>query len=408
MAAEGVGARLPGSSLCEEVLLASRVKLLLGSCLLVGVWIWPTHSFPLFAQRALTVSAPPATTHPVSSTANASSPRTSSAAEDDTSIFIAVRYDNTHVIFRLGDAGDFSLTKDQEKTLRSLPQPISVFGGAPAWELDSQLLQSLQSNFSGVHVGEQWQLELSENSRIPVVIEKPVALVWGCAPSSYTAAFIAEVAPQTQSAFVASPKSYFLVHKSAGAFSPRPDQNPARVRALPAWNPTPEVRAQIEQAIGAQFKDELAREEATGAWREVRKQFEEQATLGQVKLTYETDALQLSPDGFPLLFVRARWMAGPRLAVLMAFWLHVGPTVTGEIANENGAPLWLSKKSPLTKDDVALSQLGSVVNVFDRHGNGYNGEVLVLFHGYEGYNVSLFRVTPTGFVASKISLSEGC
>jgi hypothetical protein len=327
------------------------------------------------------------------------------------------------VIFRLGEEGDFSLDQEQEKALRKLQGPdfwfsderyferqksLPVAPAAPAWEPGPKVLQSLRRNFNEVGVGEQWQLELSGDTRIPVVVQKPVALPWGCDNSSYTAAFIAEAVPQAQPALAASPKHYFLVHKSLAANNPKSGQKPIPVGLLPAWNPTPEVRSQIEQAIDAQLKDELAHQESSGIFKDVRKQFEEKVALGRVKLTYETQAVQVSPDGFPLLLVRARWMADPQLALLMTLWLHVGPAVTSEPVDESGnRARWFSDKSSNVAGIATFDQLPYVLNVFDRHGDGY-GEVLVFFPGYEGFNIQLFRYTEKGLVATKISIGDGC
>src|SRR5205807_4961718 len=110
------------------------------------------------------------------------------------------------------------------------------------------------------------------------------------------------------------------------------------------------------------------------------KQFEQNAALGKTKLTYEIQAFRLSPDGFPRLFVRARWMVDQQIALLMNLWLRVGPEVKVEpLDNESARDLWLSAKSAesLSKEEVGFGQLGQVLNVFDR-ADGY-GDVLIYF-----------------------------
>jgi hypothetical protein len=407
-----------------------KVKLFVGLSLVIAVALWLANHRGLFRQgsalaatASATTSRIPSTTQRIASIQNPPPFLARPPVDEDTSTFIALRYDKTHVIFRLGDEGDFFLDQEQEKTLRkvrgpifrfgderalySVPEPTVENGEAQIWELGPKLLQGLRANFNKVHVGEQWQLELSGDSRIPVVVQKPVALGWGCDNSSYTAVFIAEAAPQAQPVLASDPKRYFLVHNSPGVFSPESPKQ-TRVGALPGWNPTPEIRTQVEQAIDAQLKDELAQEQARGVHEEDRKQFGERQALGKVKLTYETEALQLSPDGFPLLFVRARWMTDQQLALLMTFWLHLGPTVTSEAVGESGAQDdWMFRKPPFGEEVLSLNQLGHVLNVFDRHGDGY-GEVLVFFPGYEGYTIQLFRYTPAGLVATKVSQGDGC
>lgn len=407
-----------------------KVKLFVGLSLLIVVALWLANRRGLFRQGsalAATVSATassiPSTTQPIASAQNPPPLLTRPPVDEDTSTFIALRYDKSHVIFRLGEGGDFSLDQEQEKALRRLQGPVFWFRderyferqkslpaeAAPAWGFGPKLLQSLRRNFKEVEVGEQWQLELSGDIRIPVVVQKPVALPWGCDNSSYTAAFIAEAAPQAQPVLAASPKHYFLVHRSLATNNPQSGQKPMPGGLLPAWNPTPEVRSQIEQAIDAQLRDELAHQQGSGAFEDVRKQFEEKVALGKVKLDYETQALQVSPDGFPLLLVRARWMADQQLALLMTLWLHVGSVVTSEPVDDSGnRAQWFSDKSSNAAAGIAtFDQLPYVLNVFDRPGDGY-GEVLVFFPGYEGFKIQLFRYTQRGLVATKISIGDGC
>jgi hypothetical protein len=180
-------------------------------------------------------------------------------------------------------------------------------------------------------------------------------------------------------------------------------------RYPPDWTPAPEVRSQIEKAIVAGLKDEVAHEYARDAYGDLPKQFEQNATSGKTKLIYEIQAFHLSPDGFPRLFVRARWMVDQQMALLMSLWLRVGPEVKVErVDGESNRNLWLSAKSgeSLAEEEVSLGQLGQVLNVFDRT-DGY-GDVLIYFAGYEGYDIHLFRYTDAGLVATKISHGDGC
>jgi hypothetical protein len=117
---------------------------------------------------------------------------------------------------------------------------------------------------------------------------------------------------------------------------------------------------------------------------------------GKVKLTYDAQAFQLSPDGYLVLFVRARWMVDQKLAMLMGLWLHLGPTVTSELVEEDGARgVWLAASpgpSSIPAEAIAFDRLGTVVNAFNR-GDGY-GELLLY--------------TPAGLRETKISIRDGC
>jgi hypothetical protein len=336
-------------------------------------------------------------------------PSISTLDDEDPSTFIALRYDKTHILFRLGNSSDFYVQPEVEAMFHKLPEPISEYGGAETSEPDAKIWDSIREHFDQAHVGEQWLLELSAGSRISVTVQKPIELVWGCDNHSYSAGFIAEISPSLQSAFAALPQSYFLIHKLPQVSGPAPSSKPAHVAALPDWTPTPEVRSEIEQAIVAGLKDEIAQAQANREYGDLPKQFEQNAALGKTKLTYEAQAFQLSPDGFPRLFVHARWMFDQQHALLVTLLLRDGPTVTNERVEEYvGRVLWLSARSAesLPQEEVGFGRLGQVLNVFDRP-DGY-GDVLIYFAGYEGYDIHLFRYTDAGIVATKISHGDGC
>jgi hypothetical protein len=383
------------------------------SLVAAAVWLATRRSL-LHSQpaRVVAASTPAAATlaAPVTPTAAPAanlSPTPIPAPPDpaDASTFIAVRYDKTHVIFRLGEAGEFGPSDEQVQAFHKLPPPISEYGAAETWELNADVLPSLQQYFGNVGAGEHWQLELSSNSRLSVVTQKPVALKWGCDDFTYAAGYLAEITPQDQAAFAASPTNYFLVHKSSASFSPKSSEGQAGVGLLPNWNPAPAVRSQLKQVLNAQFKADLDDERLSGAYEGPRQRFEQHGGFGTVKLSYDVTAMQVSPDGYPLLFARARWTVDEHLLFATQLWLHVGPTVTTEpvdkISMHGG---WFSPQSQLSEDQPSSD---SVVNVFDRFGDGY-GEVLVLFIGYEGYELRLYGYTPKGLVQTPISVGDGC
>jgi hypothetical protein len=361
---------------------------------------------PAAASTPATI-APSASATPASSSGATTTPPVSSAIDfGDAFTFIAFRYDKSHIAFRLREQGDFDLDQEQAKALRTLPEPALNGGGAPTWEIPPNLLESLKEHFQAAHVGEEWQLELSSDSRASVVIQKAVAFTWNCS-EGHTAGFLAEVAPQDQAAFAASPNEYFLVHKSAGTFSSNSNSQQTHLGLLSDWKPSPEVRAQIEQALEAKRKKQFDDERSAGMFRDERALFEKEASAGNVKLSYDIKAMRISPDGFPLLFIRARWSAGDRTEFMPELWLHLGPTPTVESFEETNLPgIWLTWANPL-ENDRPFTQPGAILNVFDRRGDGY-GEVLVLLTGGDGYVIRLYSYTPNGFVSTDIEIGDGC
>ncbi|MGB7280977.1 MAG: hypothetical protein WBE13_01850 [Candidatus Acidiferrum sp.] len=362
--------------------------------------------------RIVTVSTPPtntplaAATPTVSMAANPTPHPAAPADPADASAFIAFRYDQTHIAFRLRQEGDFDLSNEQARMLRKLPDPALKSGGADTWQLNENLLESLKDHFRAAHIGQNWQLELSGDFRTSAVIQKAVAFTWGC-DSSYTAGFLAEIAPQDQAAFAASPNEYFLVHQSAGIFSVNSNNKQAHLDLLADWKPSPEVRAQIEQALEAKRKDEFYDERISGLFPDERARFAAQASLDKVKLDYDIKAVRVSPDGLPLLFIRARWKVDERTEFMPELWLHLGPTATVEPFEETDiSGVWITVPDRL-EADAPFTQPGAILNVFDRRGDGY-GEVLVLFSGGDSYVIRLLRYTPKGLVPTTISMGDGC
>jgi hypothetical protein len=203
----------------------------------IGFALWFAHPQRLF--RGASAPSPadsaaasnhPSATQSLPATKNESAP-SAQQADNDATTFIALRYDKTHVVFHPGEASEFSLEQNQDKTLHRLPDATSQYVTASTFAIDSELLASQRNKFDAAHLGEQWQLELCEDSHIPATISKPVAFKWGCDDSSYAAAFLAEIAPEKQPVF-GSKKDYFLIHKSPDAFSSKPGR--VHIGPLPA------------------------------------------------------------------------------------------------------------------------------------------------------------------------------
>lgn len=331
------------------------------------------------------------------------------------STFIAERYDKTRVIFRLGEDGDFHVEDpEQQKTFHPLPQQDAKHGEAPTFEIDPAAFETVKQHYQVANVGDQWQLEVAPDVRFSVIIQKPIGMRWGCANNSFTAGFIAEVAAEFQPAFAAASQAYFLVHKALRPANSQSVDKPLHIAELKDWNPAPEIRSQIEAAITAKLKEEIARQyvekwnynkPAQDAW----KQFVDKTAAGQGKLTYELQAFQLSPDGVPRVFARAKWMIGKDRAFLMSMWLRVGPTVTFEAMDQEGTetvwvtPEWMRDR---VQPQALLQTLATVVNVFDRP-DGY-GDVLMYRYGYEGYGIILYHYSASGLFKTPVSIGDGC
>lgn len=426
--------------------LGSKVKLLVVLCLLICISSWAAFRIVLFreapvsSERAQTKSSvpDPATTlsPTVSSTPSNVQEQTSdsdtslvsdctSAAfnSDDASTFMAFRYDSNRVLFRIGNERTaFCLSGNQFKGLRKLHAPLPeyqkddfvAFPGTDLWEPSPDVLAANRALFDLAHAGERWQLEVSPNSRIPVIVQKPVV---GAYDTPF-AGFLAEVTPASQKEFAASTQQYFLVHKRTPS-----DRGSAsgtsKIGPLPEWKATPDLRSQIERILNARMQSELPAvhtesapiyerqgdiDETWEAWANQWNQLDEELRLGNGKLDYDSQAFLLTPDGLPRLFVRAQWTINQKPAFLLALWLRAGPSLTVEAVDAQWAR---TMREPMFFN-VALDRryLGVILNLFDPGSDGH-GALLIFTHGYEGVGITLYRYTDTGPIPTKISCSVG-
>ena len=146
-------------------------------------------------------------------------------------------------------------------------------------------------------------------------------------------------------------------------------------------------------------------DETWKAWSEHWKQLDGKLAHGQGKLEYDVQAFQLSPDGVPRLFVRARWAIDQKAAFLMSLWLRDDSTLTVEKVDASKAGAM--RMGEYIGATLELRDLGTILNVFDRHRDGY-GELLIYNPGYEGFDIHLFRYTSAGPVPTDISHGGGC
>jgi hypothetical protein len=226
------------------------------------------------------------------------------------------------------------------------------------------------------------------------------------------AGFLAEVIPPEQAEFSSSPNQYFLMHRISGASDQTPHQEMSHIRELPNWKATDEERTEIEHLLNARMKTELAGlhhytymdEDATGKYPEFKERFEmwrrfdRGLVTDKAKLDYDIQAFQLTPDGAPRLFIRARWLIDEKPAFLMSAWVRIQPNPIIEAANSGSSDV----VRIIDDYEPGLDTLGVVLNVFDPNGDGH-GELLILSTGYEGFAIQLLRYTDTGPVATGIS-----
>lgn len=320
--------------------------------------------------------------------------------------FVAARYDDTHVVFIVtaDTESRFSPTplirlSATPTRIPAAPQPAAPLAGLDElYEPDSHSLHFFPEIVQKTHVGDQWSLNLSPDSSIPVVIERPVLAPTGC---SLALGFLASVPPDQQAAFARSSREYFAVRRNPVESADPPVAS--HIAELPLWKPSPAFAQQIEQQLTDRMKHELAQIDARllanaaspgatagelpigNAHPRLKEWIHADRGLarGEGTLDYDIRAFRLTPDAAPRLFVRARWTLVNAPVFLMTAWFK-----TDEF-KADAQPILLSADSSWStslREGQASATLGdtldfqSILNEFDADHDGW-AEVLV--HSYD-------------------------
>ena len=151
----------------------------------------------------------------------------------------------------------------------------------------------------------------------------------------------------------------------------------------------PRVRAEaapfLAKGLNAPYRQDRS-------WARERLQIEDAMDRGRGRLRYDVQAFQLSPDGVPVLFVRAEWLVGTRQGFVASLWVRAGEPIE-VLKTDVRQAAWV--RSSLFQGGVSPSHMGLILNVLDRDGDGW-GEVLFAGEGYEGRSISLLEVLARG------------
>jgi hypothetical protein len=258
--------------------------------------------------------------------------------------FVAARYDATHVVFMVVAETEsrFAASSHFSGNPRKIPAPrkpaAPLAGFEELWEPDSQALHFLPEIVQKTQPGEQWSLNVSPDTTIPVAIDRAVIAPTGC---SLAMGFLATVPSEQQAAFAASAQDYFAVrHKVVESTDP---PVVSHITELADWRTSSAVAKQIEQQLAERMKQEVAKidvrliadagspgaaagESAVAhAQPRLREWIHVDRGLmrGEGTLDYDVRAFRLTPDGAPRLFVRARWKLANAAVFLMTAWFKV-------------------------------------------------------------------------------------
>jgi hypothetical protein len=353
--------------------------------------------------------------------------------------FVAARYDATHVVFVVTTDAESRFSNSPLSRSAGTPTRISapnkpaapLAGLDELWEPDSHSLHFFPEIVQKTHPGERWNLSLSADTTIPVVIDRVVIAPTGC---SLALGFLASVPSEHQAEFAAPSSEYFAVRR-AGVEPANPPIE-AHIGELSGWKPQPAIAKQIEQQLNARMKEELARIDARllgnasspgassaavpiGDARPRLKEWlhaDRGLARGEGVLDYDVRAFRLTPDQAPRLFVRARWKLADAPVFLMTAWFNAG--LSKPDSPHAAAPLALlsadSSWSRALRDGQSPVMLGdrldfqTILNEFDADHDGW-AELLV--HSYEAPSspaasttIGLYLYTDKGLVPLKTPL----
>jgi hypothetical protein len=370
----------------------------------------------LAEERAKQAQAPPPTQPIAGSCLSAAGPA-----------FVAARFDPTHVVFivtpdtetRFSTAHGIHLSATPTK-ISAPAKPLAPLAGLQElYEPDSYSLHFFPKIVQKTQPGDQWTLNVSPDSSMPVAIERPVIAPIGC---SLAIGFLAAIPPEQQSAVDASSREYFVV-RSKPVESADPAVN-SQIGELPDWKPSRAAAKQIEQQLNDRMKQEVARIDArllanagtpgeaagefpVGGARPRLKEWiraDQGLAHGEGTLDYDLRAFRLAPDGAPRLFARARWTLANATVFLMTAWFKAESPTT--------RPVLLSADSSWSnslREDEATGSLGdrldfqTVLNEFDADHDGW-AELLVHSHQGTSTTIALYLYTDLGLVPMKASL----
>lgn len=361
--------------------------------------------------------------------------------------YVAARYDATHVVFMVATETESRFSNSSigrasatPTKIAAPPKPAAPLAGlAELWEPDSQSLHFFPEVVQKTLPGDQWSLNISPDSTIPVAIDRVVIAPTGC---SLALGFLASVPSDQQAALNSSAREYFAVrHAPVASVEPPAASHIAELRE---WKAPPGVAKQIEQQLDARMKQEVAKIDnrllanaaspgATAAQLPVgdaRPRLKEwlHADQGLIRgegtLDYDVRAFRLTPDGLPRLFVRARWKLADAPAFLMTAWFKtesiksegtgtgVGAAGKTDPSHPDAPPVLLSADSTWSmslRQGEAAASLGdrldfqTILNEFDADHDGW-AELLVHSHDGASTMIGLYLYTDVGLVPLKSPL----
>ncbi len=338
-----------------------------------------------------------------------------SASRPASTYLIAHRYDDTRVVFSLEKA--FKADPDlRQRSLAQnpsrLPDPAAKLSGMTLWKMDEAFWQRHVNDLAVPAPGDRWVISAGGASTFNCAVER---LAIAEVPCGTVIAVIAEVDRDEQSEFKNLSEKHFLVAPEADRVAlPPKDSVPAILGQPPVLGT--ETRQKLETALDERFQRELARVHRTSAAsyaqmarlgrQNLWPDRDDRLARGEGTLSYDLQALRLTPDGKLCYYVRAQWTLDKEVAFLMSAWTW--PDRDLQFENVYTRPSEWLRMNEFQSERLGLDALGTLLNIFDYDGDGW-GEVLIHQPAYEGFRMRLLKYFEgRGFRPTEISYRYGC
>ena len=338
--------------------------------------------------------------------------------------FVAARYDRNHVVFIVAADTQNRFSDSPHRVFSGTPTRIAapshpaapLAGLQELYEPDAQALHFIPKIVQETQTGDQWALNVSPDSNIAVTIERPVIAPIGC---SLGIGFLASVPAEDLATFGASSREYFAIRRKAVESVESPVNS--RIGELAEWKVSPATATQIEQQLNNRMKQEVAKIDARlvsnagtpgaaagefpmGARVHAKEWMRADQGLarGEGKLDYDVRAFDLTPDGAPRLFVRARWKLADAPVFLMSAWFKADSAQVFLVSSDVS---W----SNVLREGGTSGSLGesldfqTVLNEFDADHDGW-AELLVHSDQGDSSSITLYLYTDLGLVPLKTPL----
>jgi hypothetical protein len=260
----------------------------------------------------------------------------------------------------------------------------------------------------------EWSVHISPGEVVRATADRVVA---GSVSCQQAAAVLLTIAAADRARFRSVGEKYFVAEPRAANRAVTAAK--WGLGALKGAAVAPAVAQRLEGLLGdvlerelpkirEETADEIARMSSSSVdyhrrWATERRAADEHLARGNVQLSYDVQAFRLGPGTGITYFVRAQWLAGGTPAFAAALWLRGDPLEI--IEADTSAASWLRMFEFQGRVDAI--QLGQVLNVIDRNGDGW-AEVIMARGGYESLAIAVQAYSSGGFVPEDISFASGC